>query len=229
MIRQPIERRSQILLGVASVCLLVLLYAGLSHRQHRANPKDTTIPNLSQFVAGWRLLGDQGRRRRRLDRRGRRGDLRPAFRRVGGGHSAGRRGGHRHGLLCPARVLLPSAAELSGQDPAHRDAGRLFRPGRHRAEDVHGDGRAGCLSDAGPGHLPGGQEGRQRQRHLQGLHAGGLALRDDLQRRLQADPAADPRERPPADRPGHGVSHRRRMGRGRRRVRLPPATSRAAC
>lgn len=56
MIRQPIERRSQILLGVASVCLLVLLYAGLSHRQHRANPKDTTIPNLSQFVVGWRLL-----------------------------------------------------------------------------------------------------------------------------------------------------------------------------
>ncbi|MBN1908309.1 MAG: ABC transporter permease subunit [Pirellulales bacterium] len=56
MIRQPIKKRTAILLGVASICLLVMVYGWLSWRQHRANPKDTTIPNLSQFVEGWKRI-----------------------------------------------------------------------------------------------------------------------------------------------------------------------------
>jgi len=56
MIRHPIQKRTQIILGVTSVLLLVILYSGLSWRQHRKNPKDTTIPNLSQFVEGWKKM-----------------------------------------------------------------------------------------------------------------------------------------------------------------------------
>ena len=56
MIRQPISGHSRIGLGIAALCLLVVLYAGLSFRQHRRNPKDTTIPNLSQFVEGWQWM-----------------------------------------------------------------------------------------------------------------------------------------------------------------------------
>ncbi len=56
MIRQPIRNRTRLALGVASFCLLLLIYGGLSHRQHQLNPKDKTIPNLSQFVEGWQRL-----------------------------------------------------------------------------------------------------------------------------------------------------------------------------
>jgi NitT/TauT family transport system permease protein len=52
MIRQPISRRWQIVLGVASVLLLMLAYTWLSHRQHQKNPRDTTIPNWSQMREG---------------------------------------------------------------------------------------------------------------------------------------------------------------------------------
>ncbi|MFC1597142.1 ABC transporter permease [Planctomycetota bacterium] len=56
MIRQPIGKRRQVILGVVCICLVVLLYACLSYRQHRKNPKDTTVPNLSQFVEGWKRM-----------------------------------------------------------------------------------------------------------------------------------------------------------------------------
>jgi NitT/TauT family transport system permease protein len=56
MIRQPIGKPYRIGLGIAALCLLVVLYAGLSYRQHVRNPKDTTIPNLSQFVEGWKMM-----------------------------------------------------------------------------------------------------------------------------------------------------------------------------
>jgi len=56
MIRQPIQTRTRIALGVGSVLLLLILYAGLSVRQHRINPKDTTMPGLSQFVEGWKMI-----------------------------------------------------------------------------------------------------------------------------------------------------------------------------
>lgn len=56
MIRQPIRMRTRIALGVASTILLLVLYAVLSWRQHRANPNDTTMPGFSQFVAGWKMI-----------------------------------------------------------------------------------------------------------------------------------------------------------------------------
>lgn len=54
MIRRPISRRRQIMLGVCSVVLLVGLYTFLSHRQHVRNPQDTTIPSWSQMAEGVR-------------------------------------------------------------------------------------------------------------------------------------------------------------------------------
>ena len=56
MIRQPIGKRQQVVLGVVSFLLLVVLYSGLSYRQHRRNPKDTMIPDFSQFVEGWNRI-----------------------------------------------------------------------------------------------------------------------------------------------------------------------------
>lgn len=56
MIRQPIRKPTYVVLGVASFCLLVLVYSFLSYRQHWKNPNDKTIPNLSQFVEGWQRL-----------------------------------------------------------------------------------------------------------------------------------------------------------------------------
>lgn len=56
MIRQPISKRLQIGLGITSLLLVVVFYSVLSYRQHQRNPKDTTIPNLSQFVDGWRQI-----------------------------------------------------------------------------------------------------------------------------------------------------------------------------
>ncbi len=41
---------------VISIALLVGFYSYLSHRQHKVNPKDTTIPNFSQFVEGGKKL-----------------------------------------------------------------------------------------------------------------------------------------------------------------------------
>ena len=52
MIRNPITKRTQICLGIASVITCVLLYSWMSYRQHQINPKDTTIPNASQFLEG---------------------------------------------------------------------------------------------------------------------------------------------------------------------------------
>lgn len=56
MIRLPIKRTTYIFLQIFSVVLFVLLYCWLSHRQHVFNPKDTTIPNLSQFIEGWKKI-----------------------------------------------------------------------------------------------------------------------------------------------------------------------------
>ncbi len=56
MIRQPIGWRQQLLLGAASLLLVVIVYGWLSHRQHVKNPTDKTMPNLSQFVEGWKRM-----------------------------------------------------------------------------------------------------------------------------------------------------------------------------
>jgi len=52
MIRRPIKRSTAIILGLASILLLVGGYTWLSHRQHQKNPDDTTIPTWSQIGKG---------------------------------------------------------------------------------------------------------------------------------------------------------------------------------
>ncbi|MBI5387958.1 MAG: ABC transporter permease subunit [Verrucomicrobia bacterium] len=52
MIRRPIKQTTTLLLGLASVAVLLLAYTWLSHRQHQENPDDTTIPTWSQLADG---------------------------------------------------------------------------------------------------------------------------------------------------------------------------------
>ena len=54
MIRQPIARKWSLLLGMASIIVLLLIYTYISHRQHQTNPGDTTIPSWSQLGAGFK-------------------------------------------------------------------------------------------------------------------------------------------------------------------------------
>lgn len=54
MIRRPIRSTAALGLGVLSLVLLILSYTWLSHRQHLANPNDTTIPTWSQLAEGVR-------------------------------------------------------------------------------------------------------------------------------------------------------------------------------
>jgi len=53
MIRQPISPTTKVILGLASVLCLIAGYAWLSHRLRVVNPKNTAMPNLTQFVEGW--------------------------------------------------------------------------------------------------------------------------------------------------------------------------------
>jgi NitT/TauT family transport system permease protein len=52
MIRRPINNSLAILLGVASIALMLVSYTYLAHRQKLANPDDTTIPTWSQLAKG---------------------------------------------------------------------------------------------------------------------------------------------------------------------------------
>lgn len=52
MIRSPISQRRRVVLGVVAMILLALGYTWMSYRQHKKNPKDTTIPTWSQFGEG---------------------------------------------------------------------------------------------------------------------------------------------------------------------------------
>lgn len=52
MIRRPIQRTTAILLGVASVALMLAAYTWLSWRVHRERPNDTTIPTWKQLGQG---------------------------------------------------------------------------------------------------------------------------------------------------------------------------------
>jgi len=56
MIRKPISRRTEIIYMAISIAFLVGFYSFLSHRQHLRNPKDSTLPNLSQFIEGGKKL-----------------------------------------------------------------------------------------------------------------------------------------------------------------------------
>jgi NitT/TauT family transport system permease protein len=52
-IRQPISQYWKWVLGVVGIVALCLVYGSLSHRQHKRNPKDTTIPNMRQLGSGF--------------------------------------------------------------------------------------------------------------------------------------------------------------------------------
>lgn len=60
MIRKPIPVAVRIMLGVLSICLLIGSYFLLSARQKRINPKDTMIPNATQFADGWKIVTKPG-------------------------------------------------------------------------------------------------------------------------------------------------------------------------
>ncbi len=52
MIRQPIDRRWRIILGILSVLIMLVAYTGISKQQHQKNPDDTTIPTWGQLKEG---------------------------------------------------------------------------------------------------------------------------------------------------------------------------------
>ena len=56
MIRSPLDRRWRVLLGLASVVLLLGAYSWLSYAQHLENPTDTTIPSWAQLWDGCKTM-----------------------------------------------------------------------------------------------------------------------------------------------------------------------------
>ncbi len=55
-IKQPIQNRTKVVLGIVGVVVLASFYSYLSYRQHVRNPDDTTLPNFRQLVEGARLV-----------------------------------------------------------------------------------------------------------------------------------------------------------------------------
>lgn len=52
MIRQPIQKKWSLLLGILSVLILLSMYTLVSYVQHRKNPEDSTIPTWTQLKDG---------------------------------------------------------------------------------------------------------------------------------------------------------------------------------
>ena len=52
MLGQPISGRAKVALGIVAVAVLLAAYSGLSYRQHRINPDDTTMPTWSSMGHG---------------------------------------------------------------------------------------------------------------------------------------------------------------------------------
>lgn len=52
MIRTPISVRTRIALGAVAIVVIAAAYTALSVRQHRINPRDTTIPTWTQLQGG---------------------------------------------------------------------------------------------------------------------------------------------------------------------------------
>ena len=52
-IKQPISKKSKIILGISGISILIVGYGALSYRQHLKNPDDTTLPTLSQLSHGF--------------------------------------------------------------------------------------------------------------------------------------------------------------------------------
>lgn len=55
MIGKSLTKRQELFIEFSSLVFLFLIYAYLSYNQHIVNPKDTTIPNLYQFLDVWNL------------------------------------------------------------------------------------------------------------------------------------------------------------------------------
>ena len=62
MIRQPLETRWKIVLGLASVVAMLLAYTAVSVMQHRDNPDDTTIPTWRQLGEGVKMVVEPNHR-----------------------------------------------------------------------------------------------------------------------------------------------------------------------
>lgn len=56
MIRKPINKSTEWILQIASIAVVIAGYSFMSWRQHEINPTDKTIPNLTQFIEGWKTL-----------------------------------------------------------------------------------------------------------------------------------------------------------------------------
>ena len=56
MIRTPISKKASLVYMLGAVAIIILAYSWLSYRQKVFNPNDTTVPNLSQFVAGLKFI-----------------------------------------------------------------------------------------------------------------------------------------------------------------------------
>ena len=52
MLGQPISNWAKVVLGIVAVALLLAVYTGLSYRQHKINPEDTTMPAWSAMAHG---------------------------------------------------------------------------------------------------------------------------------------------------------------------------------
>jgi NitT/TauT family transport system permease protein len=52
MIRRPISPKWRVALGAIAVLTVSFIYLGLSYKQHKINPHDTTIPDINQLIVG---------------------------------------------------------------------------------------------------------------------------------------------------------------------------------
>lgn len=76
MIRKPVSQTARVALFALGVATLLGVYAWMSHAAHVENPRNKTLPNLSQFWDGWSrlyhgeggvdFLGDLGASAKRL-------------------------------------------------------------------------------------------------------------------------------------------------------------------
>jgi len=58
MARHTLQKKQAVAIGLVSMLLLIGLYTFLSHRQHVANPDDTTMPSWGQLREGLRVLSE---------------------------------------------------------------------------------------------------------------------------------------------------------------------------
>lgn len=62
MLRQPIKKRWQVLLGLTSILILISVYLWLSKVRHDDNPRDRSMPSITQLYEGIKELSTPNRR-----------------------------------------------------------------------------------------------------------------------------------------------------------------------